>query len=202
MLFYNNNTNYRDEIRNYVNSNIKKYRVASICIGAIMTILGILCLIYPFQSVFVMAVLLSIALIVVGVAKAITYIQSPVYLHSGLLLASGILDVLLGVLLLTSGKGGMVYALSYLFAFELISTGIENIAIGDRMRFYGFAGSSGGTVSGIISLIVGIMLLFMPNLSLITLNVIVTIYLITEGIMLIVSGVRMKELKSEDVIDE
>ena len=53
----------------------------------------------------------------------------------------------------------------------------------------------------IISLIVGIILLFVPNASLVTLSVIVTIFLIVEGILFIVDGVRMKELKFDQTID-
>ena len=201
MIFYNGNTNYREEIRDYINKNIRKYRMTSIITGVIMLLLGILCMIFPIQSVLVMAVLLSITMIVLGAVKIATYARSPLYIRSGLLLMNGILDVLLGILLLTSGRDVMLFALSYLFAFELISTGIESIAISDRMHFFGFANTSSYTVSGIISLIVGIILLFVPNASLVTLSVIVTIFLIVEGILFIVDGVRMKELKFDQTID-
>ena len=73
-------------------------------------------------------------------------------------------------------------------------------ASGDPL-FFGFANTSSYTVSGIISLIVGIILLFVPNASLVTLSVIVTIFLIVEGILFIVDGVRMKELKFDQTID-
>ena len=39
MFFYNNDTDYREEIRSYWNQNVRKFRTASLVAGIIMTVL-------------------------------------------------------------------------------------------------------------------------------------------------------------------
>lgn len=195
MLFYNNNVDYRQEIRDFWNTNVKKYRTASICSGIIMLILGIVGIIWPIQSAAAVAYIMAIALVAFGIVKIVGYTKTPAYLRLGLGVVDGILDILLGVMMMFSGTDAMLYTLSFFFAFELIATGIEHLAFGNRIQFFGFAPAGNFTISGIIDLIVGTLLLFMPGASLLTMGVIAIFFLITKGILLIIDGVRAKELK-------
>lgn len=196
MLFYDDQKDYRQEIRDFWNANLKKYRTASICSGIVLLILGVAGMIWPLQSVVAVAYIIAAALIVFGIAKIIGYSKTPSYFRMGLGLVDGILDILLGVMMIFSGTEVMLYTLSFFFAFELIATGIEHIAVGNKIQFFGFGATGSFTFSGIINLIVGTLLLFMPGASLLTLGTIAIFFLITKGILLIVDGVRAGELKA------
>lgn len=194
MLFYDDGTNYRQEIRNFWNENVKKFRTSAICSGVVMLILGVIGIIWPIRSAVVVAYIMAAALIVFGIAKVVGYTRIPSYFRAGLGLVDGILDILLGVMLIFSGTDAMLYTLSFFFAFELIVTGIENLVIGNRIQFFGFMNTGNFTVSGVIDLIVGTILLFMPGASLLTMETMVIFFLITKGILLIADGVRAKNL--------
>lgn len=196
MLFYDNGTDYRQKIRDFWNSNVKKYRVTSICSGIIMLILGIVGIIWPLQSAAVVAYIIAAALIIFGIVKIVSYTRIPSYLQMGLVLVNGILDVLLGIMMIFSGTEAMLYTLSFFFAFELLANGIERIAVGNRAQFYGFGASGGFTASGIIDVIIGTILLFMPGASLLTMGTIAVFFLITKGILLIIDGIRAGKLEA------
>ena len=196
MLYYDNGQNYKDSVRNFWNQNVKKYRITAIISGIIMLVLGIMGIIWPLQSTIILAYVIAAAMIVFGIVKIVGYTKTPAYLRTGLALASGILDLLLGVMLIFSGTEVMLYTLSYFFAFELIIAGIEELTFGNRVRFYGFDASGGFTFSGILNIIIGTVLLFMPGASLLTMSMMVIIFLITKGILLIVDGVKAGKLDS------
>lgn len=197
MLFYDNEKDYRQEIRSFWNENVKKYRVTAICSGIIMLILGVIGIIWPVDSAVAVACVIAAALIVFGIAKIAGYVKTPTYFRSGLGLVDGILDILLGIMMIFSGADGMLYTLSFFFAFELVVAGIENLVIGNRIQFFGFASTGNFIVSGVIDLIVGTLLLFMPGASLLTMAVMAICFLITKGILLIVDGVRAGKLESK-----
>jgi uncharacterized membrane protein HdeD (DUF308 family) len=196
MLFYDNGTDYREEIRDFWNSSISKFRKTAIIAGIVMIALGIVGIIWPIQSAAFVGYLMAAALIVFGIAKIVGYTKMPTYFRLGLGLVDGILDVLLGVMLIFSGTGTILYTLAFFFAFELIATGIEHIAVGNRMKFFGFGSTGSFTAGGVIDLIVGTILLFMPGASLVALGTIVIFFLITKGIILIIDGVKAKELRA------
>ncbi|MGI6117731.1 MAG: HdeD family acid-resistance protein [Bilifractor sp.] len=195
MLFYDNDKDYRQEIRSFWNENVKRYRAAAICSGIIMLILGVIGIIWPVDSAVVVACIIAAALIVFGIAKIAGYVKTPAYFRSGLGLVDGILDILLGIMMFFSGTDVMLYTLSFFFAFELIVAGIENLVIGNRIQFFGFASNGNFVVSGVIDLIVGTLLLFMPGASLLTMAVMAICFLITKGILLIIDGVRAGKLE-------
>ncbi len=194
-MLYDNDLDYRENAVKYWNDNVKKFRSGLICLGTLMTVLGILCIIWPIQSVVVMGYVLSVAMIVFGIFRIAAYTQIPYFLRTGVGMLNGILDILLGIMLIFSGKETIAATLSFLFAFDLIAAGIEEISAGNKAKFFEFDGSGTFTASGVINIIVGIILLFMPVASIITLSILIIVFLLTKGIMLIVEGVRAKELK-------
>lgn len=198
MLFYDNGTDYRQEIRDFWNSHVKQYRVTAICTGILMLILGVIGIIWPISSAIAVAYVMAAAMIVFGVMKIVGYTKMPTYFRAGVGLLDGILDILLGIMLIFSGTDAMLYTLSFFFAFELIVAGIENLVVGNRVQFFGFADTGNFIVSGVIDLIVGTILLFMPGASLLTMETIVIFFLITKGILLIVDGVRAGDLKAKE----
>ncbi|MGN0709746.1 MAG: HdeD family acid-resistance protein [Anaerovoracaceae bacterium] len=195
MMIYDNDLDYRDEIRDFWNRNVKKFRVASIITGIVMVALGVVGIIWPLQSAVFVGYLMAAAMVALGIVRCVGYFRVPSYFRSGLGLIGAILDIILGVLLMFSGTDTILYTLSFMFAIELTATGIESIMTGDRLRFFGFK-KTGFTVSGVINLIVGTLLFFMPGASIMTMAAIAVFFLMTKGILLIVDGIRAGHLKA------
>lgn len=193
MLFYDNGRDYREEFRNFWNENVRKYRRHGLIAGIIMLVLGILCLFFPVRSMLVMEILASIALIVVGFLEIVGYMSVPVYLRLGGSLLSGILNVILGILLLTSSSEAMLATFAFLIAIEMMAFGISQLAAANRMKFYGASDTGWLTASGILNLVIACIFIFLPQAS-IAISIIIAIYLLIAGIALIYGAWNSREL--------
>ncbi|MGI6177808.1 MAG: DUF308 domain-containing protein [Eubacterium sp.] len=196
MMFYDNNTDYKSQVRDYWNGNLKKFRIVTIILGIVLLALGVLNLFFPIRSMVVMAYVMAVVMIVTGIGRIVEYAKMPSYMRTGLWLLNGVLDLLLGVMLVFSSKETMLFTLSFFFAFDLVVSGIESLTLGSHAKFFGFENSGSFTAGGVINIIVGIILLLMPGASLITLSVLITVFFITRGVVLIGSGIRAGKLKA------
>ena len=76
MFLYDNNTDYRESFRQYWNNNVKKFRTGSMIAGIVMIVLGILCMVFPVETIVVIEVIASIALLAVGIAEVAAYAEA------------------------------------------------------------------------------------------------------------------------------
>lgn len=193
-MFYDNNIDYGNEFRNYWNDHVKKFRAGGFVAGIIMIVLGVLCFIFPVNSLLVMEILIAILIITAGAGEIAAYSRMPVFLRLPGTLISGILNILLGVLLLVGDRQEMMITFAFIFSIELIVVGIQEIAASNRMRFFGETSTGWLVASGALNLIGGCCLLFMPAAS-IAISFVVAIYLVVGGVSLLVKAVNAKELK-------
>ena len=121
--------------------------------------------------------------------------QTPEFFRNGTQLATGILNAILGVLLLTLPSSILAGTTVYLLAFLLIMTGIERISFARQMRYYQIPASSMGTATGVLNIILGIAFLFMPLMSSLVISYMLAAYLIVIGITLVVEGVSIKPIE-------
>ncbi|MGI5990059.1 MAG: HdeD family acid-resistance protein [Lachnospiraceae bacterium] len=197
MFFYNNNTDYREEIRNYWNNNVKKFRTTSLIAGIIMTILGILCFIFPVRSMLVLEYIASIFLIVAGIYQIYAFTALPVFLKTGGGLLTGILNVILGIMLITSPAEAMMSMFAIIIAINLMMLGVEECVAYSRARFYTVNNAGWLLVEGIINIIVSIIFMFMPAMT-IALSYVIAIYLVVTGITCIYGSFSAKEMQMKD----
>lgn len=193
MLFYDNGRDYREEFRNFWNDNVRRYRRHGLIAGIVMVVLGILCLIFPLRSMLFLEILASAALIVIGIMEIAGYMTIPVYLRLGGGVISGILNVMLGVLLLTSPSEAMLATFAFLIAINMMAWGISQLAAANRMRFFGAEDTRWLTVSGILNLIVALIFIFLPQASA-AISILIAIYLLITGIMILYGSFRSGEL--------
>lgn len=196
MNFYDNDQNYREQFRSFWNDNVKKFRTRSIIVGIILIILGVLCLTYPVDSLLVIEIIAAIAMICAGVYEIILYTKMPIFFRMGGGVVSGILNILLGVLLLTSSKESMFLTFAFIFSIEMLIVGIEEIAVYRRARFFGTEGAGWLLASGILSIIFAVVLAVLPQTS-IAIGILLAIYLLAGGITLVINGINAKNLKDE-----
>lgn len=197
MLFYNNDTDYRDEFRGFWNNNVKKFRTSSIVLGVIMLILGILCFIFPVRSMIVMEYIASIFLIIIGIGQIYAESQLPVYLKTGGTLLSGVLNIILGIMLILSPTEVMMSTFAFIIAIDLLLLGIEQCVAYSRAKFFQAEGAGWVLFEGILNIILAIIFMFMPQMS-ITISYIIAIYLTVIGIVSIYAGVRAGSMKLKD----
>jgi uncharacterized membrane protein HdeD (DUF308 family) len=194
MRYYDNENDYGEELRGFWNENVKSFRTRAWIAAILMILCGIFCLFFPVESMLVMEVIASILLIVMGASEIYEYTKLPVYFRTAGPVVSGVLNILLGILLLTSTSENLIIAYGFIFGIGLITFGIEKISAYSHMRFFSFGGLGWLMASGILSILCGVALIFVPQAS-VAISVLVAIYLIAGGISLAIDAANAKELK-------
>ena len=163
--------------------------------SVLMIVVGILCAVYPVQTTYVIEVLASISLLLFGIWEVIRYTQRPVILRTGVSLMSGILNILLGILLLTSPQEDMMMSFGFLFGLDLMMLGFEQLTMTGSLHAMGVMETGWMTFDGILDVIVGIILLVMPMASVSAVSILLSFYLLAGGITLFVECIHAKDLK-------
>lgn len=194
----------REQLRTEWNKRIKKVRRAELILGIIMIVIGLLCIFFPMDSVSVMGIIASAAIMIFGIYEIVEYFSLPVYFRMGGLLVSGILNLLTGVLLLTLRAEEMLTIFSFLFAIDILMLGIEEISMSSSVAWIGLGDSGWLIASGIINILVSLLFFFAPVTSMMAIGILVGIYLIIGGILMLVEFNKTKDAeidKPDDVID-
>lgn len=194
MILYDNSNDYRDEFVSFWNNTVRKIRSRSMILGILMIILGILCLVFPVKFLLVIEIFASIAIILAGIEEIRLYSTTPVYFRSGTVLLSGILNILLGILLIFSPSEVMLTTFAFLMAINLISFAIAQFTTANRLKFYGSNDTGWITGNGVINIIIAIILIFLPQTSA-AISLIAGIFLLAGGISLVVHAVKARDLK-------
>lgn len=158
--------------------------IASVVVGAIM-------LAWPKETLTVVAVLIGIALVVAGVMRLMDGFTS----HE----ASGgkrVVSVVIGLLATVLGLYCIrhyhftITALAIIVGLFWVIHGVADIAVG---LFAGrFPGRGLTTVTGVLSLCVGVIVLFWPTISITVLVVVLGIWLIIYGLLAGTLSLRLR----------
>lgn len=183
------------EMKDQWNKNLKATRILGFAAAILMVIVGILCIAYPVETTYIIEVFASIALLLFGVWEIIQYVQRPPFLRMGVSLASGILNILLAVMLLTSPAEDMLIFFGFLFGLDLMMLGFEQVTATGRLKVIGVTETGWMTADGILNIIFGITLLLMPVASVAAVSVVLAMYLIFGGISLLVMSIHARNLK-------
>lgn len=193
---YNNGDELLNEIRDKWNKNLRSTRIWGFIASIFMILIGIVCLAFPVQTTYFIEVLASIALLCFGIWEVVRYTQATPFLKSGVTLASGILNILLGIMLLTSPAADLLTSFGFLFGLNLLMLGFEKVTATSRLGAIGVAGTGWLTADGVLDIIFGFILLFVPMASVGAVSVILAMYLIFGGISLLIQSINAKELKA------
>lgn len=194
--------NWYDSNHDYINEYIERWNRAAgrakagmIVLGIVLTLAGVATAIAPVSAYALIQGIVAVLLAVHGISQVATYIQTPEFFRNGAQLATGILNVLLGVLLFMLPASTMVGAIVYLIAFLLIMTGVERVSFARQMRFYQIPTSSMSTATGIMNIILGVAFIFMPFVSGLVLSYLLAAYLVIGGVTLVVEGIAIKRIE-------
>lgn len=163
--------------------------------GILTLIAGILVLVWPSQTLLVLAVLFGIQLIISGIFRFVAALASE-----DLTGGTRVLLALLGVLSIIIGLWAVRHVLLTLLALTVflgiywVVNGVIEIFTAISHRDMPDRGWS--AVMGILSIIAGIIVLAFPGLTLLGLAVILGIWLLVFGIMEMTAAFRLRELAS------
>lgn len=192
-------SDYRKMLAGQWNHELRSIRITSIIISLVLLALGVLCAIFPGKSIAALSVIASILIVVLGVFQIVCYCKLPILIRRVGTLVSGILNILLGILLLCSPIGVTLSTFIFMMGFMLISIGIEELVFSGTLKSFGVSGSGWLIANGIISILAALMFFFMPMMaSVVAINYMIAAYLIVDGVTLLIEAISMKDLKAQE----
>ena len=165
-------------------------KTAGIVIAIVMVVLGVLIFLAPLIMGLGIAYLVTIGFIVYGIFEIVAYVRTPADERNGWTIANGIIFTLLGVLILAEALGGqlgrlnMISTFSFIIGFFALFSGITQISSYGAFKREHAEGAGWILASGIITLILGILVICAPIMGWFTMEWVFAIYLIVGGIAL------------------
>lgn len=161
----------------------------SLIVGILFVFTGIVSFCHPDKTLHFLAIIVGIAFIFRGIYQLWfrKFIKATVNEGSGWIVFDAILDIILGIIVLVLPGFGALY-LAILFAIWFIIDSFLQIKAAKFFRTFHRGYSTWLVILGVISIILGIILLFSPVLSALTIVWLVSVMLIVFGIMHIVQA--------------
>lgn len=150
--------------------------------GIVLVALGVLCIVYPMATLLSLSWLIAILFFVGGCCELRYWsVARNVIPHSGLVFFSGLLQIVLGVMMIWSPAPTMI-ALPFIFAFWLLFEGINLSMISVDLKKVGLPKWWILLMIGLITAAFGVCCLVYPNVGAETISIIVGIGFILDGI--------------------
>lgn len=186
-----------DYIREFIeswNKKVKHLKWTLIAVAVVLVLVGVLCILFPIEVFTMMQILAAAALVVQGIYSIVSYAATTYYFRDPMQLVMGILNIVLGILVLASPVTLTASSLTVMFAFLLLFSGAEKIAFAGKLRYYRIMRTGLMTFSGVLSILLAVVFLVLPLASILILNYIVAAYLIISGIALFIEALGMKRI--------
>ena len=194
MRWFDSDFDYVQELIDTWNSRRKKMRAAYIIIAALLLIAGVLTAVFPVGIFTVIQYFAAVAVITVGIYHFVAFASMTYYFRDYMLLLSGILNVLIGIMLFVMPVALTVQVITFLLAFLLIFSGAEKLTLASRLRYFRIPHTGSATFSGLLNIILAIVFLLLPFVSALALNYILAAYLVITGIALLIEAAGMHKI--------
>ena len=195
MRWFDSNFDYIQELIDTWNRRRKKMRAAYFIMAAVLLIAGVLTAVFPINIFAAIQYFAALAVIVVGVCHFMAFASMTYYFKDYMLLLSGILNVLIGVMLFFMPVTLTVQVITFMLAFLLIFNGMEKLSLASRLKYFRIPRTGSLTFSGILNIILAVIFLLLPFVSALALNYILAAYLILTGAALLVEAVGMHKIE-------
>lgn len=170
-------------------------RWALIGVGALAAVLGIVMISHPFTTAKVLAIIVGIELLVSGVLD----LMDDRFGSRGFSIAAGTVGIVTGVLVI-GWPGVTLWVLAAIVGFAFLLRGVMQV----MAAFTTEAQLSGATgllaVSGVLSLIVGVLALVWPHATIVVLAVLFGLRVLAVGLVQVAAGWALGKVDVE-VID-
>ena len=159
-------------------------------LGLVTVAAGILAIVYPGITLLALGIFAGVSLLMIGVMEIVeAFAESEARAMSAII---GVLSLLAGLVCLRR-PGESLLAIVIVLGFWLIIEGVIRFiaafsALEDRALVMGLA---------ILDVILGVLILALPELSLVTLAVLFAISLLARGVFAIITAVRLRGVRHE-----
>ena len=177
------------------NASVRRTRTWTIVIGVLLVLAGIASAVAPLSIYALIQGVVAAALIAGGIGETVSYARTPELFRSPTMLVMGVLNALLGVMLLALPAYLTAGTVVFLLAFLFIISGAERITYARRMRYFGLPDSGLTTFTGVLNVVCGVAFLLMPAFSGVVIGYVIAAYLIAGGASLVVEGVSMRPIE-------
>ncbi len=192
---YNSDFDHVGDFVERWNAGVRHARVWTIAIGALLVVAGVASAAAPMSIYALIQGLVAAALIVGGLGEVASYVHTPELFRSPTMLVMGVLNALLGVMLLVLPAYLTAGTVVFLLAFLFIISGAERVTYARRLRYFGLPDSSLTTATGVLNIVCGVAFLLMPAFSGVVFGYVVAAYLIVGGASLVVEGISMRPIE-------
>lgn len=194
MYPYDPNHDYVSDYIDQWNRQIRATKIWMAVIGIVLVITGLASAIAPFNMYAFIQTFAAVVLIMHGASHLVSYFQTPQFFRNGATLASGLLNALLGILMLALPATLTAGTIVFLLAFLLVTMGIERISFAQNMKYYQLGGSTAGMITGIVDIVLGIVFALMPLFASAAISILISAYLVVAGVALIVESLSIKRI--------
>ena len=194
MRWFDSDFDYVQELIDRWNDRRKKIRTAYFIIAAILLIAGILTAVFPIRIFSVIQYLATAAVIAIGIGHFIAFASMTYYFRDYILLLSGILNVLIGIMLFFMPVTLTVQVITFMLSFMLIFGGVEKLSLASRLSYFRIPHTGSLTFSGVLNIVLAVVFLLLPFVSAFALNYILTAYLIIMGTALLIEAAGMHKI--------
>lgn len=157
-------------------------KVGLVIAGILLVIVGLMIFRYPLETLVSFALFLGIAILVAGVMNIMAYFTNKEFLPSpGWLLAQGILDILIAILLL-GNIGITTMSLPYIVGFWMLFTGIMRFVMAFSLKNAGFPKWGWQIVAAILYILLAVLILFHPAVGAAFIVAYIAVFMIFYGI--------------------
>ena len=194
MRWFDSDFDYVQELADTWNKRQKKMRITYFILAVILIIEGILTAVYPIGIFAIIQYLAALAVIILGISEFISYASMTYHFKDPMLIITGVLNILLGIMLFFMPVVLTVQVITFLLAFLLIFNGAQRIAFASKMKYFRIPKTGFLTFSGILNIILAVIFLLLPFMSALALNYILAAYLVIMGVALLIEAAGMHKI--------
>ncbi len=195
MRWFDSDFDYVQELIDTWNRRRKKMRTAYFIMAVVLLIAGVLTAVFPVGIFAVIQYFAALSVIIIGIYHFVAFASMTYYFKDYMLLLSGILNVLIGVMLFVMPVTLTVQVITFMLAFLLIFSGAEKLSMASRLRYFRIPHTGSLTFSGILNIILAVIFLLLPFVSALALNYILAAYLLLTGAALLVEAIGMHKIE-------
>lgn len=174
---------------------LKSIKWFKLITGILIVLLGIIMLFTPLQNLVTLTIFIGISMLLSGIVEIVEFFGEEKSSRSNWTLVSGILVTIMGIwVMFGSGSSALLASLPYIFAISVIGSSISHIIGSQELKTEGFTYWVWVMFLGILGIILGIALLFLPDFSSMVVAYIVAAMLIAYGAENIVIFFRMNKV--------
>lgn len=177
------------------NRKLRGVRVTGIIVGILMLIIGILCFIFPVRSAQVLEFIASLMVIVCGVFDVVCFCTTAPFLRMGGELVGGILNIIVGVMLIASPAEVSLSAYSFIFALMLLVFGVNEISFAMKLGYFAVSGFGWVIADAVLNILAGLAFFIMPVSSAFVMSWLIGIYLIVGGASVLIGSICTTDMR-------